>query len=269
MPELVRDLAALHQFNIETARAAGSLIKTMRESQTLEHKLKAQDELVTSADIAADELIISRIQANYPSHRILSEETYKDKTLANDLDEPIWIIDPIDGTVNYAHGQNMVAVSIAFAQGGRVVSGVVYNPFLEELFEAQEDQPAILNGETIKPSALEDLRRGVIATGFPYNKSTVPEIIERVQIMLLNCQDIRRLGSAAMDICWVACGRLDGYFESLSPWDFAAARLIAKNAGATCGHFTPVPDGQLAEMYCHNLLIATPGIYTAMDKLLE
>jgi len=109
----------------------------------------------------------------------------------------------------------------------------------------------------------------VIATGFPYDKSTVPEIMKRTEKVLMHIQDIRRLGSAAMDICWVANGRLDGYFESLSPWDFAAARLIAQEAGATCGHFTPVPDDIPACIHCDNLLITTPEIYQALDDLLD
>jgi len=248
---------------------AGNLIKTMRESGALEHQYKIQQELVTNADIAADQLIIDRIKEHFPGHRFLTEETCTDKRIGHDLSSPIWIIDPIDGTVNYAHGQQMVAVSIAFAYDGDVQCGVVYNPFLNEMFYAQKGGRASLNDEQIEPSKESTLRKAVFATGFPYDKSTLDPILERVDIMLRHCQDLRRLGSAALDICWVACGRHDLYFESLSPWDFAAARLIALEAGATCGHFSEVPTHIPASIYDQNLLISTPALYEQSRELLS
>jgi len=256
-------------FTIEVAQEAGALVKEKRDQNQLERDYKQAQELVTSADIAADKLIIARIQERFPSHRILSEETYNDRSIAQDLDAPIWIIDPIDGTVNYAHHQFMVGVSIALAFEGEVQVGVVYNPFMQETFSATRDSRSTLNGRPIEPSGESVLRKSLIATGFPYDKSTVPEIMARVESVLMHCQDIRRLGSAALDICWVACGRLDGYFESLSPWDFAAARLIALQAGATCGHFSAVPAHIPPCIHCHDLLITTPGIYDSLDTLLK
>lgn len=263
------DLQALKDFALNTATEAGQLIQQAREQNSFEKDYKDQQELVTSADIAADKLIIERIRAAYPSHKILTEETCKDKSLANDLEHPIWIIDPIDGTVNFAHGQMMVAVSIALAFAGEVQVGVVHNPFMDETFVATSEEGSTLNGRSIHVSGLSDLQKALVATGFPYNKSTVPEIMERVEKVLMHCQDIRRLGSAALDICWVACGRLDAYFESLSPWDFAAARLIAQQAGATCGHFCQVPEDIPACIYNHHLLIATPDVYLPLDDLLR
>jgi len=251
------------------ALAAGKLIVEKRKSGDIHQQYKDQQELVTSADIAADKLIISMIKQHYPDHRILSEETYTDKSQAKDLSQPIWIIDPIDGTVNYAHGHFMVAVSIAFAVDGEVKVGMVHNPFLDETYSSIIGQGSFLNGKKLDVSHQPSLRKSVIATGFPYDKSTVPEIMKRTEKVLMHIQDIRRLGSAAMDICWVANGRLDGYFESLSPWDFAAARLIALEAGATCGHFTPIPDDTPACIHCDNLLITTPEIYQALDDLLD
>lgn len=259
----------IEQFARELAIKAGSMIKAERNKGSLSMDYKDQHELVTSADIAADKLIIAAIQEKYPKHRIMSEETYTDPELAKDLAEPIWIIDPIDGTVNYAHGHFMVAVSIAFACEGEVQVGIVYNPFLEECYSAILSEGSYLNQQKLEVSKQTSLRNALIATGFPYDKSTVPQIMRRTEKVLMECQDIRRLGSAAMDICWVANGRLDGYFESLSPWDFAAARLIALEAGARCGHFTPVPDNIPACIYNHNLLITTPAIYDNLDKLLD
>ena len=253
----------------KAALDAGKLIAQKRQSGDLQQQYKEQQELVTSADIAADKLIISMIQDQYPEHRILSEETYTDKSQAKDLSKPIWIIDPIDGTVNYAHGHFMVAVSIAFAMDGEVKVGMVHNPFLNETYSSIIGQGSFMNGQKLAVSHQPSLRKAVIATGFPYDKRTVPEIMKRTEKVLMHIQDIRRLGSAAMDICWVANGRLDGYFESLSPWDFAAARLIAQEAGATCGHFTPVPEDIPACIHCDNLLITTPEIYQALDDLLD
>lgn len=262
-------LNELAEFARELALEAGQLIVEQRAQGAIQYNYKAQQELVTSADIAADQLIIKGIQARYPTHRILSEETYTNRDALKDLDSPIWIIDPIDGTVNYAHGHHMVAISIAFACEGEVKAGVVHNPFLKETFFAVHGSGAFLNQQKIQVSHLDNLRKALIATGFPYNKSSVPEIMQRTQKVLMACQDIRRLGSAALDICWVACGRLDGYFESLSPWDFAAARLIALEAGATCGHFQDIPEDIPACIYDQNLLISTPEIYNELYHLLH
>ena len=262
-------LNELAQFAKELALEAGQLIVEQRKEGAVRHDYKNQQELVTSADIAADKLIIQAIQARYPEHRILSEETYTNRDQLKDLQSPIWIIDPIDGTVNYAHGHFMVAISIAFACEGEVKVGVVHNPFLQETFFAKDGEGAFLNDRSIHVSHLQDLRKALVATGFPYDKTTVPEIIKRTQKVLMACQDIRRLGSAALDICWVACGRLDGYFESLSPWDFAAARLIALEAGAQCGHFQDIPEDIPACIYDQNLLISTPEIYHDLYRLLH
>lgn len=259
----------LIKFAEKLAIDAGALIAEHRASGNLQHSYKGKQELVTTADLAADKLIIERIKETYPDHRILSEETFTDKSLIKDLNSPIWIIDPIDGTVNYAHGHQMVAVSIAFACDGEVKLGVVHNPFMNETFYAVIGKGAYLNKNTIQVSHAKDLRKALIATGFPYNKDTVPEIISRTQKILMACQDIRRLGSAALDICWVACGRLDGYFESLSPWDFAAARLIALEAGANCGHFQEVPTGIPACIFDQNLLISTPELFQTLYDLLS
>ena len=252
----------------QTALEAGNLIKKMRSEGSLEREYKDQQELVTNADLAADELIIKRIQDTFPDHRFLTEETCSDKTLGHDLSTPLWIIDPIDGTVNYAHGQQMVAVSIAFACEGDVQCGVVYNPFMDELFYGRKGQGAFLNDQEISTSGQSNLRKSLFATGFPYDKTGLDPILPRVDIMLRHCQDMRRLGSAALDICWVACGRLDVYFESLSPWDFAAARLIALEAGASCGHFGDVPAHIPPAIYDKNLLVTTPELYEASRTLL-
>ena len=147
--------------------------------------------------------------------------------------------------------------------------GVVYNPFSEELFCAVLGKGAFLNGNPISVSSETELRRSLIATGFPYDKSTLGPMIPRLHTILSHCADIRRIGSAALDICFVAMGRLDGYYESLNIWDFAAARLIAQEAGAQCGHFSEVPPGIDPQFYDNDLLIANSTLYPQLRALLQ
>lgn len=257
------------QFALELARQAGTLIAELRRGAELAHSYKNGNELVTDADLAADRLICDAIGERYPGHVIVSEESAPSTAELQDIEEPLWIIDPIDGTVNYAHGHVQSAVSIALARGGEVVIGVVYNPFTDEMFHAQRGGGAFLNGQAIQVSGQTELRRALVATGFPYQKDNLDPLIARVGEVLRHCADIRRLGSAALDICWLAAGRLDGYYESLSLWDFAAARLIAGEAGATCGHFSPVPEGVSTQFYCQDLLITTPALYRQLGEILR
>ncbi len=259
-------------FAVDVAMRAGELIKQERRKNQLEHIYKSHQELVTNADIKADELITKHIRKVYPDHRILSEESEPNTITSAGggaaLDTPIWIIDPIDGTVNFAHGHHQVAVSIAYADQGKVQVGVVHCPFQNETFHAIRGQHSLMNHKPIKVSHKQELRKALIGTGFPYDKSNLEPLIKRLGAIVNNCQDIRRIGSAAIDICWVAMGRLDGFYESLSPWDFAAARLIAEEAGAQCGHFNEPPEGILGALYGDDILIATPELYDELRALL-
>jgi len=259
-------------FAVDLAMRAGDVIKQERRKGQLEHEYKSHHELVTNADLKADELITKHIRKVYPDHRILSEESEPDTVNASggkeSLDKPIWIIDPIDGTVNFAHGHHQVAVSIAYAEAGEIQIGVVHCPFQNETFHAIRGQHSLLNHKEIKVSHKQDLRKALIGTGFPYDKSNLEPLIQRLRVIVNNCQDIRRIGSAAIDICWVAMGRLDGFYESLSPWDFAAARLIAEEAGAKCGHFSELPEAVLEALYGEDILIATPELFDELKALL-
>ncbi len=248
---------------IALAQQAGELIR--RERHHLNCNYKHQTELVTQADVAADGMIHAALSNSFPSHAILSEELAPSATTEHEF---LWVIDPIDGTVNYAHGHPQVAVSIALYHHGNAVLGVVHNPFLQETFAAQAGRGAWLNRERIQCAATDDLRRAIIATGFPYHKDDVPTLVARLQQILSHCADIRRLGSAALDICWVACGRLDGYYESVKPWDFAAARLIAIEAGAKAGHYIEPPAGN-PELCGEHLLVSAPAIYSQLRSLLR
>ena len=256
-------------FTQALARDAGNLIVDERATAELTHEYKNGDELVTNADIKADQFICESIARQFPDHQILSEESSPDLGAVQKITTPLWIIDPIDGTVNYAHGHNHSAISIAYVEDSQTKVGVVYNPFSEELFYAESGKGAFLNGNPISVSSEVELRRSLIATGFPYDKSTLAPMIPRLHAVLANCADIRRIGSAALDICFLAMGRLEGYYESLSIWDFAAARLIAQEAGAECGHFSEVPSGIDPQFYDRDILISNPTIYPLLRALLQ
>ncbi|MDX1587576.1 MAG: inositol monophosphatase family protein [Oleiphilaceae bacterium] len=255
------------RFALDTALEAGALIVEER-ARGLEHDYKDGQELVTQADLKADRLIGDAIRARFPQHRILSEEAMPDLRQARELETPLWIIDPIDGTVNYAYGHSQVAVSIAYAEKGRVQCGVVHAPFQGETFRASRGEGAFLNDRPIAPSGGQSLRQSLVATGFPYGKENLRPLLDRLDKVLHQCRDIRRNGSAALDICWVAAGRLDSYYETVSPWDFAAARLIAMEAGARAGHFSPVPEGYPEDLWGQDILISTPALFAPMQSLL-
>lgn len=262
-------LSEISEFAISTAREAGELVRREREHNTLRTDYKAQSELVTHADLMADELISKAIRQRFPGHRILSEESMPDLAQAEELETPLWIVDPIDGTVNYAYGHPQVAISIAYAEGGQVRTGVVHAPFSDETFAAEKHRGAWLNGSPIKHSGCQIPRQALFATGFPYHKDNLAPLLQRLDAMIHHCRDLRRIGSAALDICWVACGRLDIYYENVSPWDFAAARLIALEAGATAGHFGEVPDGMPPDLWGQDILISAPGVWEPVRQILR
>ena len=261
----------MHETNILTlalrlAKEAGDLIASQRKSLSLSYKNGS--ELVTQADVAADELITAAIRRNYPDHQILSEELNPDELAKAGQQEHLWIVDPIDGTVNFAHNHPQVAVSIAYYHNGKARVGVVHNPFLNETFHAQAGKGARLNDVPIHCSDKTDLGRSIIATGFPYEIDNLALLMRRLEHVLAHCADIRRLGSAALDICWVACGRLDGYYESVKPWDFAAAQLIAREAGACFGHIQALNEDINPQLCGDNILISAPSLFKPLQALL-
>ena len=257
------------QFAINLAREAGELIVLERDGSDLGREFKDGKEMVTKADLKADWLIRKAITESFTDHLLISEESSPDLGRIEDLQQPLWIVDPIDGTVNYAHGHKHSAVSIAYVENWQVQIGVVFNPFTDELFFAEKGGGAFLNQQAIRVAEETDLSRAIIATGFPYEKSGIADMIKRVDVILHHCADIRRIGSAALDICWLACGRLDGYYESLSVWDFAAARLIALEAGAECGHFSPLPEGADPQFHDRDILMANAALYPKLHALLQ
>ncbi len=216
------------------ARAATSRLLHHLGSAKVQFKGDITQDLVTEADVDAEATVLRVINDAFPDHDVLGEEGLG----AGDLSaENLWVIDPLDGTTNYAQGIPHFCTAISYVCGGEVQVGVVHDPMRDELFQAVRGQGAFLNGEAIHVSRRNEMNSAVIATGFYYDRG---EMMRRTlasidALFQQNVRGIRRLGSAALDQCWVACGRMDGFFEyQLSPWDYAAASLIVEEAGGRC-----------------------------------
>ena len=222
MDPLLSDLERL-------ARHAGELLHQGYEH---EHQVEYKDviDLVTEVDHQSEAYLLGEIQGLFPGHRIVSEEI----GLVPGREADQWYVDPLDGTVNYAHGIPIFTVSIAYARNGALTLGVVYDPMRDEIFTAERGQGAWCNGRKLQVSGVTELKRSLLVTGFPYDAwSTEHNNLEFFGRFARMTQGVRRLGSAALDLCYVAAGRFDGYWElSLKPWDMAAGALIAAEAGA-------------------------------------
>jgi myo-inositol-1(or 4)-monophosphatase len=220
---------------VRAARGAGSLLKE-RLGKVGHVEFKGAVDLVTEMDRKAEGRIVSEIRKNFPDHGILTEESKEKAT-----DTPYrWIIDPLDGTTNYAHGYPVFCVSIAFERKNEVIFGVVYAPMLDELFTAERGGGSYLNNKKIRVSTTDSLDKGLLATGFPYDvRTSRSNNLDHFSRFAVRAQAIRRAGAAALDLSCVACGRFDGFWEmKLHPWDVAAGVLIIKEAGGTVTDFT-------------------------------
>lgn len=196
---------------------------------------KGAVDLVTNFDNRAQKMIFNHLSASFPDHDFWAEEGLS-KEKGKDFR---WIIDPLDGTTNYVHSLPIFCVSIALEKRGKVVLGVVYDPMREEMFSAVKKRGAFLNGKRIRVSSVDDLDKSLVATGFPYDlRESDVNNVDHFNNFLIRVQAIRRCGSAAMDLCYVACGRFDGFWElKLKPWDMAAGALIVKEAGGRISNF--------------------------------
>jgi myo-inositol-1(or 4)-monophosphatase len=218
---------------------AGALLRA-RVGERQEIDTKSTDvDLVTRSDRDAERLIVDAIQAAFPDHGIIAEESGAHPT----RDGHRWYVDPLDGTTNFAHGYPHFAVSIALARDDEVILGVVHDPLRGETFSARRGAGARLNGAPVVVSPTTELGRALLATGFPYDRGRrAAEYVAFVAEALRRAQDVRRGGSAALDLCWVACGRVDGFWEwKLKPWDVAAGRLIVEEAGGRVTEFAGGP----------------------------
>jgi len=229
------DLAKIRDVGLAAAAKAGEILRHYW-GKTHHVDKKGAIDLVTEADWASEKAIIHLIRTAFPEHAVLAEES----GVTQGKDSRQWIIDPLDGTTNYAHGLPTFTVSIAFALEGALIFGSVFSPVTEEFFCAVKGLGASLNGRPIRVSSTKTLNDSLLVTGFPYNlKPVIDPMMQRFKRCLMAAQGVRRLGSAALDLCYVACGRFEGFWEqNLAPWDTAAGVVIAKEAGACISDFT-------------------------------
>ena len=250
--------------DIETlAREAGEILRNGYEK---EHQVrhKGKMDLVTEIDHQSEAFLLGEITKRFPGHQIVTEES----GLVPGAVESQWYIDPLDGTLNYAHGVPIFSVSIAFARDGKVVLGAVYDPLRDELFSAEKGRGAQLNKRKLHASTATELEKCLLVTGFPYDTwSSERNNLEYFSKFARLTQGVRRLGSAALDLSYVGAGRLDGYWElTLNPWDVAAGGLVASEAGA----LVTAMDGSEDYLTPPCSLLAAPlAIYSQMLKLLQ
>jgi len=250
------------QVGRQAALAAGAVLR-QNYYQPHQITMKGVIDPVTESDLQAQEMIIALLRQQFPDHVILAEEDVGQPPPAVQTQAFRWIIDPLDGTVNFAHGYPAFCVSIAFEAAGRLEYGVIYDPLRDELFEARRGQGASLNGQPIKVSTIDRLDRALVATGFPYDiRERLPETLARLGRIMAIAQGLRRGGSAALDMGYVACGRFDGFYEeNLKPWDTAAGLLLIEEAG---GRITTFAGGEY-DIYSNNI-VASNGLL--QDKIL-
>ncbi|MBW2345452.1 MAG: inositol monophosphatase [Deltaproteobacteria bacterium] len=245
----------------QAARAAGNVFN---RTFGRVHKImkKGDIDLVTEADLEAEKTILEIIRRNFPRDNVLTEET----GLHGDISDRIWIVDPLDGTTNFAHGFPFFAVSIALEIKKEIMLGIVYNPYMEEYFQAAKGTGAYLNNKPIKVSKIQTLDESLLGTGFPYDIHEKPEtVMDLFTKMLVRAQGVRRPGSAAIDMCYVAAGRFDGFWESdLKPWDTAAGTVIVKEAGGRLSTY----EGNPYDPYRKSIVAANPFIHDAMMQVL-
>ncbi|MEA2060786.1 MAG: inositol monophosphatase family protein [Thermodesulfobacteriota bacterium] len=224
---------------------------------------KGKIDLVTEADLASEKAVIDIITRDFPDDMIIAEESGE----TGEISDRQWIVDPLDGTTNFAHSFPFFGVSIAFQAEDELVAGVVYNPVLDEFFEAEKGKGAFLNNEPIKVSDRVNLKDSLLGTGFPYDVYEDPDpVMDILKRMIIKVQGIRRAGAAAVDLCYLAAGRLDGFWEQdLKPWDTAAGTVILKEAGGVISDF----QGNLYNPYMKSVLASTPGIYGKMLEVLN
>lgn len=221
------------------ADAAGALIRAGWQ-RTKEIDYKSAIDLVTATDRQSERRIVEVLQAHFPGHSILAEEETAFVGCQNDHR---WIVDPLDGTTNFVHGYPHFCISLALEREAEVILGLVYDPLREECFRAAKGGGASLNGVPVRTSDIDELDKALLATGFPYDRRERAEIyLPFFKAFMVRSQGIRRNGSAALDLCYLACGRVDGFWEhKLRPWDTAAGTLIVREAGGKVSDFSGDP----------------------------
>ncbi|CAN5331744.1 inositol monophosphatase family protein [soil metagenome] len=251
---------------IKAARKGASIInRASFDLDRLTVTEKKHNDFVTEVDKAAESAIIEILLNAYPGHAILAEESGASANLHDD-NEHVWIIDPLDGTTNFIHGFPQYCVSIALQQRGQITQAVVYDPTRNDLFTASKGAGAFLNEKRLRVTKRDKIADALIGTGFPFrDMKALDEYMEMFKIMTSSCEGLRRPGAAALDLAYVAAGRLDGFFEKgLQPWDIAAGSLLITEAGGIVGTFA----GESDYLYKGNVIAGTPKVFAQMVNLL-
>ena len=239
-------------FIIDLAREAGALLRNDL-GRPRELAFKSRADLVTDVDLRSERLLVAALRERFPDHAIMAEEGSRRETAAGYL----WLVDPLDGTTNYAHGYPVFSVTMALLRDRELELGIVYDPLRDECFTAERGGGAWLNGRQLQVSSTADLRMGLLSTGFPYHRWQSPETnIPEFSAMIMRCQGIVRSGSAAIDLAYVAAGRSDGHWElGLKPWDSAAGTLLVREAGGKVTNWV----GEAYEPW-NGRVVATNGV---------
>jgi myo-inositol-1(or 4)-monophosphatase len=218
------------EFAVHLALESGKIQRTHFE-KTLSIQHKGEINLVTNVDFECERRIIELVRQHFPGDEVISEE----KTNLFEPGKNRWIVDPLDGTTNYAHGYPFFCTSVGYEVDGDVLAGAVYNPIMEELFWASRGEGAFLNGRQIRVSTIKEMKQALLVSGFPYDVATNPDNnLDHWAAFIMRAQALRRDGSAGLNLSYVAAGRFDGFWElNLSPWDMAAGALIVREAGGT------------------------------------
>ncbi len=261
--EFRKDLNQIYSVCLEVTRAAGKILKdSYGKVKTID--FKGSIDIVTDVDKKVEDEIIKIIKSHFPEHTILAEES----GLSDKHSKVKWIIDPLDGTTNFSHGYKCFSVSVAVEVEGEVVVGAVFDPMADELFSAQKDKGSFLNGEKINVSEIEILKHSLLCTGFYYNVEgkNFAENIEMFKAFSKRAQAVRRDGSAALDLCYVACGRFEAFWEmDLKAWDIAAGSLIVKEAGGKLSDYS----GNDFSIYKEEVLVSNEKIFLEMLEVLK
>jgi myo-inositol-1(or 4)-monophosphatase len=249
---------------VRAARSAGDIIvRNMDRLDRIKIVTKQNNDFVSKVDLMSEQAIIDTIKQAYPDHGILAEESGKQ----DEASEFRWIIDPLDGTTNYLHGFPQFAVSIALQHKGRLEVGVIYDPVSQELFTASRGNGALLNDKKIRVSNHSGLENALLGTGFPYyDQSYLDTYLETMKALMQKTAGLRRPGSAALDLAWLAAGRIDGFWEfNLKAWDIAAGALIIREAGGIVSDFAN-KDGYLES---GDIIAAAPKVFPEMMKIIQ
>ena len=250
---------------VRAARAAGAIInRAALDLDVLKVATKGTNDFVTEVDQAAEETIISTLLEAYPGHGILAEESGRERGARHS--DYLWIIDPLDGTTNFIHGLPVYAVSIALSFRGKIEQAVVYDPSRNDLFLASKGRGAFLNDRRLRVSKRTRMADALVGTGFPFRKGdNFKRYLKMFEEVMQHCAGVRRPGAAALDLCYVAAGWYDGFFETgLQPWDVAAGSLIVTEAGGLVGNFT----GEADYLHQRELVAGNPRIYGQLVQTL-